>query len=122
MSGFRPEKVAEQIHKEVTQLLMYNIKDPRVAPVIITGVKVSRDISEARIYFTVTDAKLEKKPAELGLKSAAPYIRHELSQLMRLRFIPVIKFQYDESVSYGQKIDSLLRQVRDDLNDSSADS
>lgn len=121
MSGYRPEKVAEQIHKEVTHLLMHSIKDPRVTPVIITGVKVSRDIGSARIYFTVTDEALERKPAELGLKSAAAYIRRALGQIMRLRFIPEIRFQYDESVGYGQKIDSLLRQVQEDLNDSSAD-
>ncbi|MCW8893490.1 MAG: 30S ribosome-binding factor RbfA [Deltaproteobacteria bacterium] len=121
MSGFRPEKVGEQIHKEVTRLLMYNIKDPRVTPVIITGVKVSRDIGSARIYFSVSDEATERKEAERGLKSAAAYIRRELGQVMRLRFIPEIKFQYDDSIGYGQKIDALLRQVQDDLNDSSAD-
>ncbi|MCW8860681.1 MAG: 30S ribosome-binding factor RbfA [Deltaproteobacteria bacterium] len=121
MSGFRPEKVGEQIHKEVTRLLMYNIKDPRVTPVIITGVKVSRDIGSARIYFSVSDEATERKEAERGLKSAAAYIRRELGQVMRLRFIPEIRFEYDDSIGYGQKIDALLRQVQDDLNDSSAD-
>lgn len=121
MSGFRPEKVGEQIHKEVTRMLMFNIKDPRLSQVTITGVKVSRDIGSARIYFTVADEANDRKDAERGLKSAAAYIRRELGQVMRLRFIPEIRFQYDESVGYGQKIDSLLRQVQDDLNDSSAD-
>jgi ribosome-binding factor A len=121
LSGFRPEKVGEQIHKEVTRLLMYNIKDPRVTHVIITGVKVSRDIGSARIYFSVSDEATERKEAERGLKSAAAYIRRELGQVMRLRFIPEIRFEYDDSIGYGQKIDALLRQVQDDLNDSSAD-
>lgn len=111
MSSFRPERVAEQIHKETTQLLLHNIKDPRVAPVTLTGVKVSRDLSVARIYFTVSDLD-NRAEAERGLKSAAAYIRRELSQIMRLRFTPEIKFQFDESVSHGQRIDDLLRQVR----------
>ncbi|MBN1956605.1 MAG: 30S ribosome-binding factor RbfA [Desulfuromonadales bacterium] len=121
MSGFRAEKVAEQIHKEVTQMLMFNIKDPRLSGVTITGVKVSKDIGSARIYFTVSDDENARKEAERGLKSAAAYIRRELSQVMRLRFIPEIRFQYDESVGYGRNIDSLLRRVQDDLNDHTED-
>jgi len=120
LSGYRPEKVAEQMHKEVSRLLMFNIKDPRVAPVTITAVKVSKDIGSARIYFSVRDAN-DRKEAQRGLKSAAPYIRRELGQVMRLRFIPELRFEYDESVNYGQKIDELLRQVKDDLHDSPTD-
>lgn len=122
MSGYRPEKVAEQIHKEVSTMLMFNIKDPRVSPVSITAVKVSKDIGTAKIFFTVSGDDSDRKAAETGLKSAAPYIRRELGQLMRLRFVPQLKFVYDESVGYGRKIDELLRQVKDELNDSSADS
>jgi len=121
LSGYRPEKVAEQIHKEISRILMFNIKDPRVSSVNITAVKVAKDIGSARIYFTVLDEKSELKDAERGLKSAAPYIRRELSQVMRLRFVPELRFQYDESISYGQKIDALLRQVKDDLNDPAED-
>ena len=122
MSSYRPEKVGEQIHKEITHLLMSGIKDPRVASVTLTGVKVSRDLSSARIYFIVGNGSSEWKNAERGLKSAAPYIRRKLGQIMRLRFIPEIHFQYDESVGYGQKIEALLSQVQDDLDDSTANS
>ena len=100
---------------------MYSIKDPRVSTVTLTGVKVSRDLNNARVFFTVSDELLERKDAERGLKSAAPYIRRELGQVLQLRFMPEIRFQYDDSISYGQKIDSLLRQVQDDLNDNPPD-
>lgn len=116
MSSFRPERVGEQILKETTFLLLHRIKDPRVSPVTLTGVKVSRDLSLARIYFTVADAEV-RRDAEAGLKSASPYIRRELSQIMRLRFMPEIRFQFDDSFSHGQRIDELLRQVQDDLHD-----
>ncbi len=128
MSSYRPERIGEQIHKEVSKLLMYSIKDPRVAVVTISGVEVSRDISSARIFFTISgdagaaDNSAERKEAERGLKSIAPFIRRELGKIMQLRFVPAIRFKYDESVAYGQKIDALLHQVQDDLNDSSADS
>jgi len=98
---------------------MFNIKDPRVAPVTVTGVKVARDIGSARVYFTVGDEAGERKDAERGLRSAAPYIRHELGQVLRLRFVPELRFQYDESVGYGQKIDALLRQIKDEDHDDS---
>lgn len=117
MSSFRPERVGEQILKETSLLLMERIKDPRVATVTLTGVKVSRDISLARIYYTLSDSD-DRKAAEIGLKSAAAFIRRELSQIMRLRFMPEIRFQFDESVSKGQRIDELLRQVQGDLHDS----
>ena len=124
MSSYRPERVAEQIHKEIAQLLMSGIKDPRVATVTITGVTVSRDLSVAKVYFTVSDEDAERKEAERGLKSVAPYLRRQLGQVIQMRFIPDIRFEYDKSISYGHKIDTLLRQVQDDLkiepgNDSS---
>jgi ribosome-binding factor A len=122
LSSYRPERVGEQIHKEIAHLMMHGIKDPRVTPVIITGVNVSRDLSLAKVYFTVTDEQTERKDAERGLKSVAPYVRRQLGQLMRMRFIPEIRFEYDSSISYGQKIDDLLRQVKGDLSDDSTDS
>lgn len=121
MSGYRPEKVAEQIQREVTRLLMFQIKDPRVAAATITGVKVSRDIGSAAIYFIVADEAQERAPAEAGLKKAASFIRRELAGVMRLRSIPELRFQYDDSVGYGQKIDTLLRQVQDELDDHAED-
>ena len=122
MSRYRPERVGEQIHKEISRLLMHGIKDPRVAPVLITGVQLTRDLRLARVYFTVTDESSERKDAERGLKSASPFVRRQLGQVMRLRHIPDLRFEYDSSVAHGQKIENLLRQVQDDFSDDSADS
>ena len=66
MSGYRPEKVAEQILRELSQLIMFSLKDPRISGVTITDVKVARDLSIAKIFFTVTDEAEERKAAELG--------------------------------------------------------
>lgn len=122
MSSYRPERVGEQIHKEISRLLMHGIKDPRVATVMITGVQLTRDLRLARVYFTVTDEATERKDAMRGLKSAAAYIRRELGQVMRLRHMPDLRFEYDSSIAYGQNIENLLRQVQDDLTDDPADS
>ncbi len=122
MSSFRPERVGEQIHKEISHLLMHGIKDPRVALVTITGVNVTRDLRLAKVFFTVSDEAQDRKEAESGLKSAGPFIRRELGQVMQLRFIPEIRFIYDSSFAYGQRIESLLRQVKTENSDDSADS
>ena len=122
MSGYRAEKVAEQILREISQMIMFSMKDPRLASVTITDVKVARDLSIAKVFFTVTDEEDERKSAELGLKKSAPFMRRQLSQLMRMRAVPELRFHYDESIGYGQKIEALLRQVKDDLDDSTEDS
>jgi len=122
LSSYRPERVAEQIHRELTSMLMFSIKDPRVNAVTVTGVTVTRDLSTAKVYYTVSDDDATaRKEAQRGLKSAAPFLRRQLSQLMQMRSIPELRFYYDESIGYGQKIDALLQQVQDDLNDPTAD-
>jgi len=121
LSSYRPERVAEQIHKEIAQLMVDGIKDPRVAPVTITGVKMTRDLSIATVYFAVLDEATERKEAERGLKSVAPYVRRQIGQAIRLRTVPEIRFEFDQSVSYGQKIDDLLRQVQVDLKPEDSD-
>jgi len=121
VSSYRPERVGEQIFKEATRLLLYSIKDPRVTSVTLTGVQMSRDISSAQLFFTVSNEADERKDAEKGLKSAAPFIRREIGKVMKLRFVPEIRFKYDNSVNYGQKIEALLQQVQDDLNGSQSD-
>jgi len=121
LSSYRPERVGEQIHKEIARLMMHGVKDPRVVPVSVTGVKVSKDLSIAKVFFTVLDEASERKDAERGLKSVAPFLRRQLGQVMRMRFIPELRFEYDKSISYGRKIDDLLRQVQDDLKDDDSD-
>jgi len=120
LSGYRPEKVAEQILRELSQLIMFSLKDPRISGVTITDVKVARDLSIAKVFFTVTDEAEERKAAEQGLKKSAPFMRRQLSQIMRMRSVPDLRFHYDESIGYGQKIEALLRQVKDDLDDPAA--
>ena len=96
-------------------MLMNGVKDPRVALVTVTGVDVTRDLRLARVFYTVTGGEQERKGAEEGLRSSAAYVRRQLGQIMRLRYIPEIRFEYDRAVQTGRRIDELLRQVKDDL-------
>lgn len=94
---------------------MQGIKDPRIALVTVTGVDVTRDLRLARVYYTVTGDEEDRRGAEKGLRSSAAFIRRQLAQVMRLRYIPEIRFEYDRAVDSGRRIDELLRQVKDDL-------
>lgn len=88
-----------------------------MALVTVTGVDVTRDLRLARIYYTVTGGDEERKGAETGLRSSAAFIRRQLGQIMRLRYLPELRFEYDQAVESGRRIDELLRQVKDDLVD-----
>jgi ribosome-binding factor A len=107
----RSEKVAEAIHEMVSELLIKGLKDPRIGFVTITGVKVTDDLHLATIFFTVIGTEEERRATEKGLNSARGYIRKEMGRNLRMRYIPDIVFKYDESVEYGSRIESLLREI-----------
>jgi len=115
----RSEKVAEAIHEMVSELLIKGLKDPRIGFVTITGVKVTDDLHLATIYFTVIGSEEEKSATGKGLNSARGFIRKEVGRNLRMRYVPDIVFKYDESVEYGSRIESLLKEitVKDDGND-----
>jgi len=115
----RSEKVAEAIHEMVSELIVKGLKDPRIGFVTITGVKVTDDLHLATIYFTVIGSEDEKNATEKGLNSARGYIRKEMGRNLRMRYIPDIVFKYDESVEYGSRIETLLKEitVKDDGDD-----
>ncbi len=107
----RSEKVAEAIHEMVSELLVKGLKDPRIGFVTITGVKVTDDLHLATVYFTVIGSDAEKKSTEQGLNSARGFIRKEMGKALRMRYVPDLMFRYDESVEYGSRIESLLKQI-----------
>ena len=111
MGGYRPQRLAEEVHQILVEVLMYGVKDPRVVDVTVTAVDVAPDLQLARVFYTVDGDAAERRQAAEGLKSVTPYLRHTLAEEVRLRQIPELRFIYDESLERGQRIDSLLRQA-----------
>ncbi len=107
----RSEKVAEAIHELISGLLIKGLKDPRIGFVTITGVKVTDDLHQARVFFTVVGSDEEKKATGQGLNSARGFIRKEMGKELHMRYVPELIFQYDESVEYGNRIESLLKEI-----------
>jgi len=107
----RADRVAAQIHKVLSEVLKKKIKDPRLDMAVVTGVKMSRDIKTASVYYTVSGEKEAKVSAAKGFQEARGYIKRTLAGSLGLRYMPEIRFFYDESIEYGAHIDNLIRSI-----------
>ena len=107
--GFaRTDRVAEQIRRDLSELIRAEIRDPRVQQVSITAVEVTPDYSHAKIFYTALVAASERDALAQGLKRASGFLRHELSRLLMLRTVPELHFVYDTSVERGISLSSLI--------------
>jgi ribosome-binding factor A len=113
----RSHRVGEQIHKEISALLIKGLKDPRIGFVTITAVEVTPDMHLARIYFTVIGDEKVRRETEKGLQSSVPFLRRELGRRLAMRYVPDILFNYDSSLEYGNRIETLLKEIHsEDVN------
>lgn len=118
----RSSRLGEQIHKEISSLLIKGVKDPRIGFVTITAVEMTPDLHLARIYYTVMGSDDEARGAAAGLKKAVPYFRRELGRRLRARYVPDLLFVYDSSLEYGNRIESLISQIKADQDGGQGDS
>ena len=108
----RSDRVGDLILEVIAELLRKDIRDPRVQTVTLTGVKVSKDLRNARVYFNILGGQDSRTNASAGLKSAGGFIRSKVGKQLNLRFVPAIEFTYDDSEDEAQRIDELLKQVK----------
>jgi ribosome-binding factor A len=103
----RSERVAGLIRRELATLIQMEVDDPDIGFISLSDVEVTRDLAHAKVFITVFDN--EKAPATIkALKKAAKFLRHRLSQEMRIRSVPELHFHHDASVETGQKMDKLI--------------
>jgi ribosome-binding factor A len=107
----RVERIAEQVREELSQMLATEVRDPGVGLVTVTRVKVTADLSLARVYWTVLGDTKERTATAKALNRTVPYLRHLLSQRLTLRRAPEIKFQYDESVAAQDRIERIIQDL-----------
>ena len=110
----RSGRVGCQIQKVLSDLLLKRVKDPRLKTVTITGVKMARDLKLARIYFITSGGKKNMEAAVEGFKSAFGYVKRKLAAQLGLRYMPELRFFYDESFEYGEHIDKILDRIHDE--------
>jgi len=114
VSNVRVHRVAEQIKKEVSQLIQNELKDPRVGFITVTDVEVTGDLQEATIYISILGSEAQKQESFEGLKKAEGFIRREVGKRIRLRHTPEISFVFDGSIEYGNKIEKILSQINNE--------
>lgn len=113
----RVNRVAEQMKKELGEIILQKVKDPRIGFVTVTDVEVTGDLQNATIYISVLGNESEKEATLKGLDKAKGFIRTEIGKRIRLRVIPEIEFAFDESIAYGNRIETLLTQVNNEARE-----
>ncbi|MFZ4454196.1 30S ribosome-binding factor RbfA [Salibacterium aidingense] len=114
MSNVRADRVGEQIKKELADILSREVKDPRVQFVTVTGVDVTGDLQQARVFITVLGEEDDKEETLKALQKARGFIRSEIGNRIHLRKTPEISFAFDESIDYGNRIERLLKELNDE--------
>jgi len=104
----RARRVADQIQRELPELIRQEVKDPRVGMLTITDVEVNRDMELAKVYFTTLGGEAEHAACLTGLQRASGFLRSQLSQRMQLRVVPKLTFVYDRSVERGMQLSQLI--------------
>lgn len=110
----RSNRISDQLHKDISEILQLKVRDPRVKWVTIIEVEVNKDNSVATIYWTLLD-EAHRLDATKALQSAASFIRAEVAVGFQTYTIPQLKFVYDESQVRGSKMLNLLNQVKQDF-------
>ncbi|MFC3147382.1 30S ribosome-binding factor RbfA [Piscinibacterium candidicorallinum] len=117
-TGGRPLRVGDQIQRDLAELLQFEVKDPRIGLITLTGVEVSPDYSHAKVYFTTLaeDAKIDEVIA--GLNAARGYLRRELGRRISIFQTPELHFIHDQSIARGAHLSELIDQaVKDKAQD-----
>ncbi|WLD95198.1 30S ribosome-binding factor RbfA [Alkalihalobacillus sp. AL-G] len=114
MSNLRANRVAEQMKKELGEIIGQKIKDPRVGFVTVTAVEVTGDLQQATVFISVFGDDEEKAKTLAGLAKATGFLRSEIGKRIRLRKTPEILFEFDHSIEYGNRIETLLGDLNKD--------
>ena len=112
MSRVRNSRVGEQMKKELSQIIQQEIKDPRIGFVTVTGVGVTGDLQEAKVYISVMGNDEQKENSVKALQRAKGFVRSEMGKRIQLRHTPDLLFKIDESIEYGSKIENLLNDIK----------
>jgi ribosome-binding factor A len=108
--GARTERVGEEF-REILAEEIHRLKDPRIGFVTVTGVEVTSDLKRATVFYTTYGDDRAKAASRAALRSATPHLRRQLGRQVRLKVVPELRFEVDESIATGARIDELLEAV-----------
>ena len=106
----RTERLGAELHRELAEVLRNAVKDPRVGMVTVQEVRVSRDLSHAKVFFTCMDGDI-KETGKLLNRKLSGFLRRELGRRIRMRAVPELHFVYDESIEKGAHLSDLIEKA-----------
>ena len=109
----KTKRISSEMVKVISNILLEDARDELLKTITITGAEVSSDLSFAKVYFTSFSQKTHSD-LEIEMDEAAPFIRKLVSERMELRNTPKLKFVYDESIAYGEKIENILKEIKEE--------
>ncbi len=104
----RNQRLGNQVLRSLSELLRFETKDPRLEGVSLTAVELTRDLSVARVYYSMLDPNADAAPVQAGLEKAAGFLRGKLGQLIKVRHVPELRFEHDASAAESQRISDLI--------------
>ena len=110
--GSRPARVADQIRKELSELVARQVHDPGIGFLTITHVKMTPDLQHARVYYTVIGDDKARKDAQRALGRATGFLRRQIGSRVRLRTVPELTFFYDESIERQDRIERIMLDLQ----------
>jgi ribosome-binding factor A len=112
LAGKRAKRVGDLILKGIAELLTQKVRDPRVNGVTLTGLYLSNDLKNAKVYFSIIGDGGDVVRAQSGLDSAKGYIKREVGNRIKLRYFPEITFEHDPTLETGNRMEGLLKKIR----------
>ncbi|MHC4381111.1 MAG: 30S ribosome-binding factor RbfA [Planctomycetota bacterium] len=106
----RQAQIAKRIQQKISELLLHEIRDPRIGFITITGVTITRDLTEAKVRWSVLDLQ-ERSKVEHMFRHAGGFLRREVAREINIRFAPTLKFEYDQGLAAAARIEEVLRKV-----------
>ena len=110
----RADRVGGQVKKELSDLLRKEIRDPRLDSVTIIGVDLSDDLRSARVFFSAPEEEKARIDALAGFKSASGYLKRRLSSRLELKYVPELRFIYDESLDRATRLNEILKTISEE--------
>jgi ribosome-binding factor A len=116
VSKMRAQRIADRIREELSEMLIQEISDPRLAGLSVTDVKVDRELSFANIYVSALEGSERSDEIKAGLEHAKGYLRRELAQRIDLRTFPYLRFHWDATFEHADKIERLIASLHKEEN------
>ncbi|MBL8418616.1 MAG: 30S ribosome-binding factor RbfA [Dechloromonas sp.] len=107
----RSSRVAEQVQRELAELIRLELKDPRVGLITLTGVELTPDYAHAKVFYTTLAEPSARPGIEAGLRAASGFLRRELGRRIRIHTLPQLHFVLDESIERGDRLSRLIDEA-----------